>query len=583
MVKDRKGVTNVTTRKRPACVDALLAASDAAEAHAFLLHGGGTEDYMRPGVDLRQYLARMFSPSYLVVSYSVSRGFRFGFGDPAAPANFEMRKLFHETLGMEDKNPSQPLLAAPAPAVSLLMRLMREARPNSVVVMLDHADNIVGEQVPVDGAMIGLMEMLHDQGTEEAIAQSGNLLIMFAPSLGDVKAKVRTISSGIKMIEVPLPGYAQRLDFVNEWLETEAKPIKLVGITVEVLATITAGLYLRHVETVLLRARQNKFTLTRELALAVQREMMDTEYAGIIKRVERTFKLSDVGGHYEAKGFTEQKIIARSLAGKRTPNAVLWVGPPGTGKTMMANALANESGQNCLEVDFANLLGSLVGQTEGNIAKLRQCIVSNAPCQIICDEIDQKIRRGEGGADSGGGGAVENRLFSAVLELVENLKDLGVTWHFMSNRPDLLDEAFMSRMHTVIPLLPAEDDTARADVLTRIVSRLGGTLSTESAQGFAGRLTGWSGRDVEHAVTDALAAAEDNGVPLSEALDETITYRRVKVLDVKTMVAQALDACKDDRLIPAKYREAVSQAAEQAQPAKRMQRITAVTDWPGTK
>ena len=311
-------MTNATT-KRPACVDALLAASDTAEAHSFLMYGGGTDDYVRPGIDLRRYVARIFSSHYTVVSYSVSRGFRFGFGDQALPANVEMRKTFHATLGMEDKTPSQPLLAAPAPAVALLLRLMREAKPNSVVVMLDHADNIIGEHVPVDPSVVGVMEMLHDQGTEEAIAQSGNLLIMFAPTLADIRARVRTISSGIKMIEVPLPDKATRLDFINEWVGTEAHPIKFVGITPDVLATVTAGLYLRHVETVLLRARENKFVLTRELALSVQREMMDVEYSGIIKRVPQTFKLSDVGGHVEAKAFATQKIVARSLAGKRTP------------------------------------------------------------------------------------------------------------------------------------------------------------------------------------------------------------------------------------------------------------------------
>lgn len=582
-----KGVTEGTMaqRKRPACVDQLLAASDAAEAHAFLFHGGGTDDYMRPGIDLRQYLARMFSPGYkVVVSYSVSRGFRFGGYDQAQPNSAEMRKQFHEILGMEDKTPDQPLLAAPAPAVALLLKLMRVAKPNSVIVMLDHLENMVGEKVPVDGAMIGLMEMLHDAGTEETIAQSGNLLIMFSPTLTEIKESVRSVSSGIKMIEVPLPTTAQRLDFVTEWLGTEPTPIKMVGITESNVATLTAGLYLRHVETVLLRARENNHTLTRELALAVQREMMDTEYAGIIKRVERQFHLTDVGGHVEAKAYGE-KHIARAQAGKRTSNAILWAGPPGTGKTMIAAALANDSGQNCLEVDFSTLLGSLVGHTEKQLAKLKECAMSNAPCQIICDEIDQKIRRGEGGPDSGGGGAVENRLFSSVLELVESLKDYGVTWHFMTNRPEILDEAFMSRMATVIPLLPAESDEARADVLTRIVARFKGTLSSEAALTFAGRMVNWSGRDIEHVVTDSMAMAEDDGLTLEAAMDETITYRRVKVLDTKTMVAQALDYCKDTRLIPAKYRDAVNQADE-AKPVagtKRMGRVTAVADWPGAQ
>jgi transitional endoplasmic reticulum ATPase len=545
---------------KPAWFLSLLHSFEAAEGCAFLLYSG-ISDYVRTGVTVPAYLKeKLVGPFELIVSYTVSQGITF--------AQPHMRKRFFTVMAQEDEQPDAPILMAPEPAVALLLSFLKKAPAQTACVILERLDNMVGELVPVDPSVISLMEMLHDAGTDPALEAHGNPLIMLSPSLEEIRPQVRAISSGIKAIEIPLPDYDARLAFARQRLASEEE-VELDGITVEQLAGLTAGLYRRHVENVILRARSNGGRLTRELATAVQRELMDSEYAGIVRRVDTTFVLDDVGGLVEFKDHAVTRVIEplRNGKPKRVPNAVLLVGPPGGGKTMGAMAVANQSGLNCLIVDLSQLMGGIVGQTEGNVAKFKRAVYANAPCVVIADEIDQKIRRGEGGADSGGGGAVENRLFASMLEMIEEFKGRGVVWYFMSNRPDLLDAAFLSRMQAIIPILPPETDGARADVLERIIRRLSSDLDEIDQMdpspawmiSLAAKLKDWSGRDIEQVVNEALAIADLEDRTLADALEETIKYRRADTTDVRRQVREALKACKDLRLLPEKYRAEATQ------------------------
>lgn len=569
MAKSATATATATTPAptRSAWFAELIGAFEAAESCSFLLHTG-IADYERPGVGVAEYLARALSgPFEVVVLYSVSKGvywptLRDKAGNPLPTK--AMRERFFKIVGQEDSEPDQPaIMMAPEPATALLLDFLRKAPAQTACVILERIDNMVGDIVPVDPGVISLMEMIHDAGTDKALEAHGNPLIMMTPSLEEIRPQVRRASSGIKTIEVPLPDQPARLDFAKQRLDQEdMAEVKLVGITVEQLAALTAGLLRRHIENIMLRARANGGNLTRQLALLAQRELMDVEYAGIVKRIDKPFRMSDFGGSPEAVAYMNKRVVGAM----RRPSSILFVGPPGTGKTLLATATANESGLNCLEVDLAQLMGGIVGETEKNVARFKQAVVANAPTIVFMDEIDQKARRGEGGPDSGGGGAVENRLFAAILELTSDpaLRDKGVTFIFASNRPDLLDAAFLSRMQAIIPLLPADTDEARADVLSRILVRLrGGSMDAElvsQMMPFAAQVKDWSGRDLEQVIDESLATVELDGVSMVEALTETIKYRRADTSKAPKQVQEALKACKDLRLVPERYRAQVGQA-----------------------
>jgi hypothetical protein len=121
---------------------------------------------------------------------------------------------------------------------------------------------------------------------------------------------------------------------------------------------------------------------------------------------------ADLGGMDALKAF-----CSRALRPGRSPGArargILLLGVPGTGKSMFAKALGNESGRPTLVLDVGTLMGSLVGQTEQRVRDALRAVDAMAPCVVFCDEIEKALA----GVQSGGQGdsGVGSRLFGALL------------------------------------------------------------------------------------------------------------------------------------------------------------------------
>jgi transitional endoplasmic reticulum ATPase len=143
--------------------------------------------------------------------------------------------------------------------------------------------------------------------------------------------------------------------------------------------------------------------------------------------------------------------------GIRTPRAVLLSGPPGTGKSLMARALAAETGYSFLTADAATLLSKWVGESEKALRQVFRKARLTAPCIVLFDDVDALVPIRQGGADSGG----SDRLVTQFLHELDELSDyqeilvLGAT-----NRLDLVDAAALrpGRFDLVVQLdLPNRD------------------------------------------------------------------------------------------------------------------------------
>lgn len=97
----------------------------------------------------------------------------------------------------------------------------------------------------------------------------------------------------------------------------------------------------------------------------------------------------------------------------RRPRGVLLLSPPGCGKSQFAKALGNAAGRPTLTLDVGSLLGSLVGQSEGNMRQALKIADAMAPCVLFCDEIEKALSgvASSGQTDSG----VSARLFGNLL------------------------------------------------------------------------------------------------------------------------------------------------------------------------
>jgi transitional endoplasmic reticulum ATPase len=133
--------------------------------------------------------------------------------------------------------------------------------------------------------------------------------------------------------------------------------------------------------------------------------------------------------------------------GHTVPKGILLHGPSGTGKTMLAKAVATESEANFISVKGPELLSKWVGESERGIREIFRRARQAAPCVIFFDEIDSiAMARGGGlGGEMGGGGAGTNdRVISQILTELDGISELhGVVVLAATNRPDMIDTALL--------------------------------------------------------------------------------------------------------------------------------------------
>jgi transitional endoplasmic reticulum ATPase len=127
--------------------------------------------------------------------------------------------------------------------------------------------------------------------------------------------------------------------------------------------------------------------------------------------------------------------------GITVPKGILMYGLPGTGKTLLAKAVASESNSNFISIKGPEVFSKYVGESEEAVREIFKKARQVAPCILFIDEIDSIApRRGSRGSDSGVGDRVVNQLLTE-LDGIESLE--GVTVIAATNRPDMIDPAIM--------------------------------------------------------------------------------------------------------------------------------------------
>uniref|UniRef100_H3CHZ6 AAA+ ATPase domain-containing protein n=1 Tax=Tetraodon nigroviridis TaxID=99883 RepID=H3CHZ6_TETNG len=164
---------------------------------------------------------------------------------------------------------------------------------------------------------------------------------------------------------------------------------------------------------------------------------------------------ADVAGMEEVKLKLKQAVEwplrhpeAFTRMGIQPPKGVLLYGPPGCSKTMIAKALANESGLNFLAIKGPELLSKYVGESERAVREVFRKARAVAPSIVFFDEIDALAS--ERGSAPGSGGVGDRVLAQLLTEMdgVEQLRDVTVL--AATNRPDMIDKVNRRRLVLVI-------------------------------------------------------------------------------------------------------------------------------------
>jgi len=208
------------------------------------------------------------------------------------------------------------------------------------------------------------------------------------------------------------------------------------------------------------------------------------------------------------------------------PKGALLSGPPGCGKTLLAKALATETGVNFIAVKGPELMSMYVGESERGVREVFRKARQAAPCIVFFDEIDALASvRARGGDDSGVGARVLSQLLTE-LDGIEELK--GVLVLAATNRPDLLDPALLRPGRFDIQVELPWPDRAGREKIFQIHLRNRPVQKSVTCGWLAEQTEGFSGAQIEGVCRQAVMAAiaERIGSAAGQAKAQEVEIRR---------------------------------------------------------
>merc|ERR1712194_862486 len=232
-------------------------------------------------------------------------------------------------------------------------------------------------------------------------------------------------------------------------------------------------------------------------------------------------KWDDIGGLEETKRSLQEMILYPidhpekfEKFGMQPSRGVLFYGPPGCCKTLLAKAVASECSSNFVSIKGPELLTMWVGESEANVREVFDKARAAAPCVLFFDELDSiGTARGSGGDAGGAGDRVMNQLLTEVdgVGVKKNVFVIGAT-----NRPELLDDALLrpGRLDQLI-CIPLPDLPARQGILESTLKK--SPVAPNVPLSFLSHITeGFSGADLaglcqyaaKAGIRDAIASEE---------------------------------------------------------------------------
>ena len=407
-----------------------------------------------------------------------------------------------------------------------IREIFNEAEKNAPsIIFIDEIDSIAPKREEVTGEVerrvvsqiLSMMDGLKSRGKVIVIAATNR------PNALD--PALRRPGRFDREIEIGVPDAKGRLEILQ--IHTRNMPLKDVDL--KWLASVTYGFVGADLEALCKEAAMSalrrvlpgiSWKKLKELPPEVLEKLKVTkqDFKNALKMVEPSamrevlieipnVRWSDVGGLEEVKELLKEVVEwplkypeAFKRMGIKSPTGVLLYGPPGSGKTLLAKAVANEAGANFISIRGPEVFTMWVGESERKIREIFRRAKQVAPAIIFFDEIDALAPRR--GLEVGT--RVTETVVSQILTEMSGLEELhNVVVIAATNRPDILDPALLrpGRFDRQI-LVPAPDKKAREEIF-RIYTKKMPIAKDVDIKKMAAETEGYSGADIEAVCREA--------------------------------------------------------------------------------
>ncbi|MEA4924815.1 MAG: ATP-dependent zinc metalloprotease FtsH [Syntrophomonadaceae bacterium] len=245
------------------------------------------------------------------------------------------------------------------------------------------------------------------------------------------------------------------------------------------------------------------------------------------EEVKTTFK--DVAGAEEAK--EEMAEVVEFLKnpqkfikiGAKIPRGVLLYGAPGTGKTLMAKAVAGEAGVPFFSISGSDFVEMFVGVGAARVRDLFENAKKNSPCIVFIDEIDA-VGRQRGAGLGGGHDEREQTLNQLLVEMDGFSTNEGIIVMASTNRPDILDPALLRPGRFDRHILIDRPDVKGREAILKVHVKEKPLADNVNLEILAKRTPGFTGADLANMVNEAalLTARRDKEKIAMEEMEESI-------------------------------------------------------------
>lgn len=557
-------------------------------ASEFIIHGDINgliknpdieEEPNKPYISLRQFLEKIFDRGEMVIFYNIASGIRF-----LTP---EMEKKFKKIVGLEadDSDAKDPVAAAKAglaqkrgiPRESeacfpLIEKALKSVNEVSVIISSVHFI------APASGAGLTLSvnerintERLKNWGQEEEIRDRNNIVLLLTDQAAKVSSELRQSGASIQTVFIPKPAKAERKEFILSIIKKTKKSKKAeelpnlfsvpADFDAELMAVATQGMSLRQIMEIFMQSRGTGKEVSLDFVKQKKREILNNEYGDVMEVVEPERGLEDIGGHEHIKDYFREILEAIKRGESRLVSmGITLMGPPGTGKTAIVEALAKEAGFNFVKTK--NIRSMWVGESEARMEKLLSGLRSLAPVVVMNDEADLA----EAGRDSPkGDSGVSERLMKMWMELLSDPKIRGqIVVISCTNRPDRIDPALKrsgrSDDRILMPMPSTEECLAIFKVMFK---RHKIPANIKDFSRYAKLVQGLSGADIEKISLNSLRFAftkekkEVDGESLMEAIEDFIPNASQSEIDRMTLAG--IMECSSRQLLPPHIKEIIAE------------------------